>query len=186
MRWVPIVTAVSSILLSTYTLVTARYEPDVRVLMPKQVRMAQGGSRGAYLYVRPVFIAAGPSERVEVITDVYLQVEPRDRGRQGAQFVWDEQGIWRYDPATQELTWTYTDDAGPFLVYAGDAELFTGLFVGPREWRFEAGGYRITLVAERAVSARPLTGSFEVEFSEESIQLLNESGGTRFLTFPAR
>lgn len=183
--WVSSITAVVSLAISLYTLVITTYEPEVLLIMPNQVRITQGGQSGPLLYVQPVFISTGLSDRIEVITGLRVQVEPTSGSSEGADFVWDEQGSWVVDPNTQYFNWVFTGDSGPFLVSAENAQDFTGLFIGPREWLFEPGSYRITVIAERITTSQPLQASVEVELGEEQLAFLSQSQGAQFLIFPA-
>jgi hypothetical protein len=131
-----------------------------------------------------MFISTGLSERVEVITGIRLRVEAVDQNLDNIEFVWDEQGTWVVDPATQNFNWVFTGDSGPFLVSAKNAQDFTGLFIGPPDWLFEPGSYRITMIADRITNPQPLTATVEVMLSSESLDYLNQSQGTRFLVFP--
>lgn len=182
-QWVALIVSVLSLTLSSFALIAASLQPDVRGLMPAQVRVAQGGSQGPYLYLQPAFIHTGASQRAEIITDVKVHVEPVGGGA-GANFVWNEQGEWRYDPATQEVSWGYLGDPSPFVLSPERAELFTGLFVGPQEWHFAPGAYRLTLTAQRMVGSEPVQVSGEVELTQEQVDAMNSSQGARFLTFP--
>ena len=65
------------------------------------------------LYIQPMFISTGLSERVEVITGIRLQIEPVEQSSSSVEFVWDEQGGWVVDPSTQDLNWVFTGDSGP-------------------------------------------------------------------------
>ncbi|MCC6168813.1 MAG: hypothetical protein IT329_16445 [Caldilineaceae bacterium] len=183
--WVPIVTALISLVISLYTFVVATQAPEVRLIMPDVVRIAQGGESGPFVYLQPIFVNTGQSERVEVVTGVQLRVEPVDQPG-GVDFVWDEQGTWLFDPNTQSLNWAFTADPGAFLVNANNAQDFTGLFIGPQAWRFAPGVYRIQVIAERATARTPLAASIEVELAQADIDYLDEAQGTRFLTFTAR
>jgi len=181
--WVPTVTAVVAMALSLYTLAATSATPDVRIIMPEKVRVAQGGESGAFVYLRPTWLAHGSSERTEVVTGVRLVVERLGASQDAAAFAWDEQGDWHYDPVQQTLTWVFTGDPGPFLIAPEEAEIFTGLFVGPRDFRFVPGRYRLTLVGERAVAERPVSASMEIVLEEDAVAYLDEAQGTRFLEF---
>lgn len=182
--WVSIVTAVLSLVISIYTLVITTYEPELLLIMPNQVRIGQGGDSGPLLYIQPMIISTGLSERVEVITGIRVQVEAMDQSQSHVEFVWDEQGTWVVDPSTQNFNWVFTGDSGPFLVSAKNAKDFTGLFIGPDDWLFEPGTYRITMIADRITNRQPLTATIEILLSNESVDYLNQSQGTRFLVFP--
>jgi hypothetical protein len=183
--WVPIVTAIISLAISLYTLAVTTVEPEVLLIMPDQVRISQGAQSGPLLYVQPVFISTGLSERTEVITGIRLQVEAVDQSRSGVEFVWDEQGTWAVDPSTQNFNWVFAGDPGPFLVSPKNAQFFMGLFIGPSDWLFEPGTYRITMIADRITNSRSLNAGIEISLSAEDLDYLNQSQGTRFLMFPA-
>ena len=182
--WVSIATAILSLVISIYTLVITTYEPELLLIMPNQVRIGQGGNSGPLLYIQPMFISTGLSERVEVITGIRVQVEPVDQSSSSVEFVWDEQGSWAVDPSTQDLNWVFTGDSGPFLVSAKNAQFFTGLFIGPYDWLFKPGTYRITMIADRITDSQPLHATVEILLVSESLDYLNQSQGTRFLVFP--
>lgn len=185
-RWVPIVTAIISLIISIYTFALITYEPEVLLIMPNQVRIGQGGESGPLLYVQPMFISTGLSDRIEVITGIRVQVEPINQSLSSVEFVWDEQGTWIVDPNTQSFNWVFTGDSGPFLVSAKNAQFFTGLFIGPNNWLFEPGTYRITMSADRITNSQPLYASIEIFLSDENLEYLNQSKGTRFLVFPVK
>jgi hypothetical protein len=187
-EWMPnavaMVTAIASLLLSLYTLVITTSQPNLLLIMPKQVRITQGGNSGPLLYLQPTFISSGLSEQAEVITDIRVRVGAMESGSEEIAFVWDEQGEWMVDPNSMLFNWVFTGDAGPFLVSARNAEAFTGLFIGPREWIFEPGRYRITLTADRITNAQPLVADVEVVLAAEELQYINQSQGAQFLIFP--
>lgn len=179
--WVPIVTSLASFAIAIWSLIVASSEPEVLLIMPDQVRMAQGGD-AAMLYVQPTFLSTGRNDRVEVITGLRLQVAP-DQGGGPVGFRWDEQGSWSYDPGTRELTYMYVADARPLLVSPNNPQLPVGVFVGPQGWSFGAGTYRLTFVAERAIGSMQLRGDFKLTFTQKAIDDLNAAQGRRFLTF---
>jgi hypothetical protein len=186
-QWVALLAAMLSLGISSFTLVTTNREPDVRGLMPDQVRLVQGGSQAPYLYVQPAFVRTGASQRAEIITDMTVRVEPLEGGRPSgawADFTWTEQGEWLYDPTVRETTWSYTSDDSPFVVSPEQAQVFTGVFTGPPEWRFVPGAYRLTLTAERMVGSEPVQLSGEVVVTQEQIDTLNAGAGMRFLGIP--
>jgi hypothetical protein len=82
------------------------------------------------------------------------------------------------------FNWVFTGDSGPFLVSARDAQFFTALFIGPREWLFGPGKYRISVTAERVTVNQALAASIEVQLTQEQIDFLNQSQGQQFLIFP--
>jgi hypothetical protein len=182
--WVSIITAILSLAISLYTFAITTYEPELLLIMPNQVRIVQGGTSGPLIYIQPMFISTGLSERVEVITSIRVQIAPVNQTLNPVEFVWDEQGTWIVDPVTQNFDWAFTGDSGPFLVSAKNAQFFTGLFIGPSNWLFEPGRYQITLIANRITNSQPLRTSVDLFLAEEDVAYLNQSQGTRFLAFP--
>jgi hypothetical protein len=183
-NWIATATALISLAISLYTLVITTNEPEVTLMMPNQVRITQGGNSGPLLYLQPMFISTGLSERVEVVTEIRMEVAATKGTTSPTQFVWDEMGQWVADPNTMMFNWTFTGDAGPFLVSAREAQFFTGLFIGPRDWFFEAGTYEVTVTADRISGAQQLVGSVRVTLNEEQIAFINNSQGQQFLIFP--
>ena len=181
--WVSVITAVVSLVISLYTLVVTTTRPELLLIMPNQVRITQGGNSGPYLYLQPTFVSTGLSERIEVIRWIRVEVARVDGAGEPVEFGWDEQGEWVNDPETMFFNWVFTEDAGPFPVSARDAQHSMGLFIGPREWLFEPGRYRITLTAERIAVDEPLIGSVEVELGAEQLEYINQSQGNQFLIF---
>ncbi|HYN89412.1 MAG TPA: hypothetical protein VER55_12825 [Ardenticatenaceae bacterium] len=182
--WVPIVTSLVSLTIAVSSYAVATRAPEVVLVPPRQVRVAQGGE-AAFLYVQPTFLSAGRNNRAEVILTMRLEVAPVE-SESSVEFYWDEQGAWQPTGGSQELSWVFVSDPVPLLVTPQSPQLPVGLFIGPPEWAFEPGTYRVTVVAERGVVSTPLRDTFEVELSQEDIDFLNASNGTRFLTFPTR
>jgi hypothetical protein len=72
------------------------------------------------------------------------------------------------------------------MVSPSNPQLPVGLFVGPPNWTFQPGDYRITITANRAVGSTPLQGTMVVSFPESTLNIVNESQGTRFGEFYAK
>ena len=87
---VPLVVSLVSLGLSGFAVFVDNRDPEVLLTAPAWVRVAQGPN-DAWLYVQPRFVSTGRNDRVEVITDITLRVEPLNGG-QASDFVWDEQG----------------------------------------------------------------------------------------------
>lgn len=131
-----------------------------------------------------MLVASERGERAEVVLDLGMTVQPVPSG-EAADFRWDEVGEWIYDAGTQELSRSFLSDPAPMVLAARTARAPVLLFIGPSGWSFEAGLYTIEVAADRAVAGRPVTTSLTVSLTAESVRLLNESGGRRFLTFPS-
>jgi hypothetical protein len=183
LRWVPLTAALLSLSLSVVAIYTATQQPSVTLLMPSQVRIAQGRSTGAaYLYLQPAFVNTAGNNRVEVIRDMALHVT----GPVTADFRWTQQLRLVTDAEAGGLTYQYVGDAVPLVVSPSNAASPLGLFEAPPGWFFAAGPYEFTLRADRVVAGSPLTATFSVTLTAEDIAFLDEPGPDKFLEFPVR
>lgn len=179
---VPALVAVASLFLSIYTLIVSNRPPDVTLSVPDRVRLAQGQD-GAWLYLQPRFVSSGHTERVEVITGIRVLVT-RGEEENPVAFIWSEQGEWAYDLETNSLSWTYVGDPAPLVVGPASPQLPIGLFTAPTASYWEAGDYRLTIVADRAIEQAPLSESFALHVSPEIVAQLDARRGEIFLTLP--
>jgi hypothetical protein len=183
LRWVPLTAALLSLSLSVVAIYTATQQPSVSLLMPSQVRVAQGRSSGAaYLYLQPAFVNTAQNNRVEVIRSMTLHVAPSGATPPETDFAWTQQLRLTTDPESGALTYQYVADAVPLVVSPSNAASPLGLFEAPHDWFFGAGTYRFTLTAERVVAGSPLTAEFTVTLSQADIDLLEQPGPDRFIT----
>ena len=183
LRWVPLTAALLSLTLSIIAIYTATQQPSVSLLMPDQVRVAQGRSSGAaYLYLQPAFVNTAQNNRVEVIESMTLHVTAPDST--SADFTWTQQLRLRTDPQTGGLTYEYVADALPLVVSPSNAASPLSLFEAPRGWFFGVGTYQFTLTADRVVAASALTARFEVTLSQADIDTLEQPGPDIFITLP--
>jgi hypothetical protein len=183
LRWVPLTAALLSLSLSVVAIYTATQQPSVSLLMPDQVRVAQGRSSGAaYLYLQPAFVNTAQNNRVEVIRTMRLHVESADANVAAADFTWTQQLRLTSDPQTGGLKYEYVADAVPLVVSPSNAASPLGLFEAPRGWFFAAGTYRFTLTADRVVAASPLIAEFEVTLSQADIDVIDQPGPELFVT----
>ncbi len=183
LRWVPLTAALLSLSLSVVAIYTATQQPSVSLLMPSQVRVAQGRSSGAaYLYLQPAFVNTAQNNRVEVIRSMTLHVAPSGSTVAAADFAWTQQLRLSTDPESGALTYQYVGDAVPLVVSPSNAASPLGLFEAPHGWFFSAGTYQFTLTADRVVTGSPLTARFELTLSQADIDLLEQPGPDRFIT----
>ncbi len=184
LTWVPLVASLTSLVLSISSIIIATRDPAVAILVPDQIRLAQGEGIGfAYAYLQPTFVSTGENDRVEVIRDMHLEITPL-AGGDTMTFAWDEVGELTFDPADDSLTYEYVADAVPLLVAPDSAENPLSLFQGPGGWYLEAGTYRIEIVADRVVASEDLRSSFEITLTEEDVAFLADADGDRFLALP--
>ena len=184
LSWVPLAGATVSLILSAASIIVSTREPTVLLILPDVVRVAQGEDYGfAYMYLQPAFVSTGQNDRVEVIRDITVFVEPAEGGDR-ITFEWIEQLELVFNDDRQ-LEYEYAGDAVPLLVSARQAQAPLGSFRGPDGWYFEAGTYEITVEAQRVVASSPLRESLEITLSEDDVEFLNEARGNRFLEIPA-
>lgn len=183
LRWVPLTAALLSLPLSVVAIYTSTQQPSVSLLMPSQLRIAQGRSTGgAYLYLQPAFVNTAQNNRVEVIRDMSLSVT----GPATAEFSWTQQLRLETDPDSGGLTYQYVADAVPLVVSPSNAASPLGLFEAPNGWFFGAGTYELTLNADRVVAGSPLTATFSVTLTAEDVAFLDQPGPDLFLEFDIR
>lgn len=184
--WVPITASLVSLVLSVTNLVAANREPDILVVPPRQIRVAQGEDYGfAYIYAQPAFVHTGQNDRIEVIENMMLRVNPAGGGP-AVEFKWDEQAELVYDTASKSLNYRYVADSVPLLVSPRNAQVPLAVFNGPQGWYFKPGTHRVTLVAHRVVHSAPLEETFEFTISEKEVEVLSSSRGHRFLAFSTK
>jgi len=184
LAWVPLTASLVSLVLSIGSIVIATRDPAVVLILPDQVRLAQGAASGAIAYVQATLVSTGNNDRVEVVNDLRLVVTPLAEGGGAQEFAWDETGRLLFDADTQRLSYEYVSDAGPLLITPREAQNPLALFQGPDGWLFEPGAYEMRLVADRIVAPDSLEASFELQLTADDVAFLNESDGTEFLTIP--
>jgi hypothetical protein len=186
LAWVPITASFVSLVLSVTSLVSANREPEIMIVPPRQIRVAQGEDFGfAYIYAQPAFVHTGQNDRIEVIEDIVLRVNPAGGGA-AVDFKWDEQAELVYDTASKSLNYRYIADAVPLLVSPRNAQVPLAVFNGPQGWYFKPGTHRVTVVAHRVVHSVPLEATFEFTMGEKDVEVLSSSRGHKFLAFPTR
>ena len=187
LRWVPLVAALLSLALSGVAIYTATQQPQVLLILPHQIRVAQGRSTGAaYVYFQPAFVNTGQNDRVEVIRDMTLRVQRADGSAPPTDFQWNEVVSLVTDPATGALTYQHDADAVPIVISAKNAAAPLSLFQAPSGWFFTPGTYTITLTANRVVAAAPVTGQVTLTLSADNVTFLDQPGTDKFLTLPVQ
>jgi hypothetical protein len=156
-------------------------QPEVMLIMPDQVRIAQGRDSGsAYVYLQPSFVNTGGNNRVEVIRDMKLDVA----GPLAGEFRWTQQLRLVGDADSEGLSYEYAGDAAPIVVSPSAASSALGLFDAPPGWHFTPGTYTFTLEAERVVVGAPMQATFSVTLSAEDVAFLDAPGPDQFLAVP--
>lgn len=182
LKWVPLAGALIALPLSAAALWVSLQQPQVTLLMPDQVRIAQGRQSGsAYVYLQPAFVNTGANNRVEVIRDMTLAVRAPDGAT--TDFEWTQQLRLVGDASSGGLSYEYAGDAAPLVVSASSALAPLSLFDAPPGWHFGPGSYGFTLRAERVVVGAGLSESFSVTLTEADIALLDQPGAEQFLAF---
>lgn len=173
LRWVPLTAAFLSLPLSAAAIFLSLQQPDVLLVMPDQIRVAQGRDTGsAYVYLQPAFVSTGKNERVEVIRDMRLEVTPPSGG--AVIFEWTEQVRLSTAPGSL-LNTEHVDDAVPLVVSVNNAVAPLSIFDAQDGFFFGAGTYQFKLVAARVVAGQSLTGDFSVSFTAAEIQQLDSA-----------
>lgn len=182
LRWVPLTAALLSLPLSAAAIFLSLQQPELILILPDQIRVAQGRESGsAYVYLQPAFVSTGRNERIEVVRDMVLEVAAPAGDR--PLFEWNQQLRLVNDPETGGLRYEYVADAVPLLVSPREAAAPLSLFDAPNGWFFQPGEYTFTLRAERVVTGLPLEGEFRLTISADDVAFLDEPGPERFLTF---
>lgn len=183
LRWAPLVAALLSLALSVVAIYTATQQPQVLLILPHSIRVAQGRSTGAaYVYFQPAFVNTGQNDRVEVVRDMTLRVQRVDGSTPpSADFQWTEVVNLLTDPATGALTYQHDADAVPIVISAKNAAAPLSLFQAPSGWFFAAGTYTLTLTANRVVASAPVTGQVTMTLSADNVTFLDQPGPDKFL-----
>lgn len=75
-------------------------------------------------------------------------------------------------PAEPGLTRIFVADAAPLIVGPSSPQLPYCLFEGPPDWRWQAGSYRVTIVADRGPEVSPLRTSFAMTLPAETADFI--------------
>ena len=187
LRWVPLVAALFSLALSVVAIYTATQQPQVMLILPHTIRVAQGRSTGAaYVYFQPAFVNTGANDRVEVIRDMTLRVARADGSGQPTDFAWTEVVNLVTDSTTGALSYQHDADAVPIVISAKNAAAPLSLFQAPSGWFFTPGTYTFTLTANRVVADTPVTGQVTLTLSADNVSFLDQPGADKFLTLPTQ
>ena len=180
--WLPLVASGLAVVLSLASIYVSTREPEVVVILPEIVRLVGGTQTGAsYVYLQPAFVSTGVNDRVEVISDMSLDVTPRD-GSPPVEMEWASQAALETDE-NGVLSYRYEADAVPLLVGPRTAASPLALFQAPSGWFFGEGTYAFTLRAQRVVVDAPLTATFAVTIDSDDLAQLSSSESDRFLGF---
>jgi hypothetical protein len=176
--WVPIVTSLASLAIALWSVIIATSEPEVLMLMPQRVRVAHSLENwtAAIVYVQPSFLSTAKNDRVEVISDIKLHVQPLDGG-EGRDFTWLQHGTWELDPDQGDLQYQYAGDPGPLTVSPSNAQQPIVVFITDPGWAFNEGDYRLTVTATRVVSAASLQESFTISLTADAVASINDQRG---------
>lgn len=181
LKWVPMAGALLALPLSAAALWVSLQQPQVMLIMPDQVRVAQGLESGsAYVYLQPAFVNTGANNRAEVIRDMSLQVSA---GEGSTTFRWDQQLRLVGGASSDGLSYEYVGDAVPLPVTPSTATAPLSLFDAPDGWHFTPGTYTLTLEAQRVVLGDVLRASFTLTLTADHLELLSRPGTEQFLTF---
>jgi hypothetical protein len=182
LAWIPLVASAISVVLSLASIYVSTRQPEVLMLLPDKVRVAGGHATGAsYLYVQPAFVSTGTNERIEVIEDMTLTLEPVDRGAPATTLEWKQQVALVDDGGT--VSYRFQADAVPLLIGPRSAAEPIALFEAPAGWFIGAGTYDATLTASRVVGSDPLVKRFRITIAPEDLDELDDVP-ERYLAYP--
>jgi len=182
LTWIPLVASAISVVLSLASIYISTRQPEVLMLLPDVVRVAGGHATGAsYLYVQPAFVSTGANERIEVIEDMALQLEPVDGAGPATTLEWKQQVALVDEGGT--VSYRYEADAVPLLVGPRSAANPIALFEAPSGWFVGAGTYHATLTASRVVGSDPLVGRFRITIAPEDLDELDDVP-ERYIVYP--
>jgi hypothetical protein len=171
----PVALSLLSLALSVYTIFEANREPEIWLSAPDVVRVASGEQ--AWFYVQPRLVSAANNDRVGIVSGLRLEVEPPE-GEAFVTFAWDEQGTWQYDPESRGLTWIFVADSAPLVVGPSSPQLPYCLFLGPLDWRWQAGTYHVTIIATQGQGADTLRTTFRMTVPVETADFINSQPRT--------
>lgn len=185
LAWIPLVASAISVVLSLASIYISTRQPEVLMLLPDVVRVAGGHASGAsYIYLQPAFVSTGTNDRIEVVSDMTLALQPVDSPSAAVTTLrWKEQ-VALVGGAGGELGYQYLADAVPLLISPKAAANPVGLFEAPPGWFIDAGAYAATLTASRIVGESPLVGRFRFTISPSDLDVLDDVGPERFLAYP--
>ena len=182
--WIPIVTSLASLGIAIWSVVLTTSEPEVRLIMPEWVRIAQGGTNSTQVLLQPTFVSLG-SNRVDVIMSMKLQVTALDGG-ETREFDWhDRAQLGPNVPQANGPQFQYMSDPSPLLISPENPQVPICRFITDSNWKFKPGAYRLTVVAQRAVGQLPLEMSVQVTFTPEMIKYYEENKGLNYLPLRA-
>jgi hypothetical protein len=182
MTILPVGISLLSFFFSLYSIISAREAPDVVMTMPVRVRIAQG-STTPWLYIQPRFVNTGDNNRNEIIQNLTAEVVPVSGGTP-IPFGWDEEGSWIYNTQTFRLDWQFVADPAPIVVGQNDPQFPLSLFIGPTDWPWQAGTYRVTIVADRTVQEEPLRGTVEFTLTPDLVAIVADPDGPFLVELP--
>ena len=183
LRWVPITASLVSLILSLTAIWVSTQQPEVTLVMPDQMRVAQGRWAGAaFVYLQPAFVSAGRNERIEVIRDMTLTVQPPSGD--AVELAWTEQVRFVGNAASGGLSYEYAGDAVPLLVSPRSAAAPVCLFQAPAGFFFGPGDYTFTLRADRVVAGAPLESRVTITLTGEHLAIIDAPDARRFVTVP--
>ncbi|MFI8391583.1 hypothetical protein [Streptomyces sp. NPDC085540] len=178
--WIGTLVGVAALGLSIYNWRALQEEPAVDVALPHVTRIAQG--KDTWLYFQPTLSTRVKTERVEVITQIELELSPETAPVKRPVFFWDETGSFSYNAAGRDLTYQRVADPSPLLVSQGAPQQPLLLFnaVG---WNFAEGRYQGSLVLHRASGLEPLRQKFCLVISKGAVSIMRNADQYEFHDF---
>jgi hypothetical protein len=160
--WVPMITAVAALALSSITWIQSRATPEVTMNLPSIMRI---GGASFDVYVQPSFSVPRRYDSLARIAGVQLEfTRDDDTPGQAAQFFWsDSGGFGEY--AGGGFGWTYAADPAPFVVGHEEPQRPTIRFHTEQQ-SISPGRWTGTITAHREKGQDPLVERFCVLVDE--------------------
>ena len=178
-KWVPFTIALTSFVVSMYTFFITQREPVVDVVLPQQIRISvnrSGAAPFSIAFLRPTFVHAGPSQQVEVVETMRLELTPPDTATTHT-IEWRETGNFVQDATSPAINYQWVADPAPLLLSRETAQSPIAVFYGDPELVWSPGVWQAVLLGTRAAGDPDLVARFDFELSQERVDLLNGVGG---------
>lgn len=173
--WTNTVAGIAALSLAVFNFITIHREPDIDITLPHTVRLGQYYSEG-YMYIQPTFSTRLSAEKVEMITDVKLDIRRSGKSGQKPSFFWDEFGVFQHDPERDNVgVYQKVSDPSPFIVSQNRPQQPVILFAATGGWKFEPGRYNGTLTFKRESTSAPLVRNFCLSIEKEDIPLIEKN-----------
>jgi hypothetical protein len=176
--WTTVVTAVAALVLSITTYRQLNHRPDIQMVMPKLIRIAQSDTY-TWLYIQPSFTVQEKTDLTGVVSSVRVAL----RGPPGTnrpRFYW--WGVAAFSQNNgQGLSYGYLADPAP-LVVTQDKPQAQYLRFNSLVPVFTIGRWNGSLIVDRQGQS-PLSTSFCIDMSASALQQIQQAQGNTWYLF---